>query len=664
MYTYPDKNDMLTIQLIMGVSEGNYWGESEEEVLKVALDAVKSYKNPRMLDCGCGMGRLFSVFAPYVQSIFALEPDTQRYSAAVDSAAALKNFDIAVKNNDSSSLNEDQQFDVVLSSHVLQHIPEAVADSMIADIAAHTAPGGCIIVTTTHTDRSEDLLTMEYFVDGKRVCDEVSEEVFKESFSKEGVLPVRLFADGSVPKLFAKHGFDMVDAKRYYHYYIPGETQSAKSDIEKNAQGDGNGARDILFVFRRSADCTDDDIRMDATIGFQYSFSLSDFPQKAPYNDKYYKIHSSLATAFPGSLAQNDPEAQYDPVFRDLSIAQNFLHGGGTPFDCLRFLIKGLDLKFVETDMRETAIILTFFPEFNTATLMFGFKVDGATTDELVYYRQIFSGAALFRSKDGEEKCLWDWFHKIIAPLGKVADIDQTYLMELKAMHPYTDLDEVLDKEARRLYGIICGDEGWEYVPEELAKYRMENQWGSRNFVKFVVFGSNAMLLNFNRLKDGMDYVEHQRAFGEAVYGGANPYFLMNSDVPGINHGIIFSQETVFVIKTIANRVLNRQSGFASRASNKLGAEISKTKKFRSELITILNRVENLGITEIGELEQMLLRSYKITPLIDSIKYLLELLESELDLLYQQSTNRLVNILTIAGLILSVIDVLSGLGFI
>ena len=78
MYTYPDKNDMLTVQLIMGVSEGNYWGESENEILKVALDAADSYKNPRMLDCGCGQGRLLPVFAPHVQSIFALEPDIQR----------------------------------------------------------------------------------------------------------------------------------------------------------------------------------------------------------------------------------------------------------------------------------------------------------------------------------------------------------------------------------------------------------------------------------------------------------------------------------------------------------------------------------------------------------------------------------------------------------
>jgi len=663
LYTYPDKNDLLTMQLIMGVSEGNYWGESEEVILKVALDAVKGYKSPRMLDCGCGQGRLFPVFAPHVKSIYALEPDVERYSAAAQSAEALSGYDITVVNNDSSSLTADQQFDVVLSSHVLQHIPDEIADSMIADIASHTAPGGCIIVTTTHTERPEDLLTMEYFSDGKRVCDEISEETFKESFSKEGVLPVRLFADGSVAKLFAKHGFDVVSAMRYFHYYIPGETQTAKSDIEKNAQGDGVGARDILFVFRRSADA-EKDVSMDAGISFQYSFSLSDIPQKLPYNDKYYMIHTKLATAFPGTLAQNDPEAKDDPVFSDLMIAQNFLHGSDMPFDCLRFRIKGLNLKFVETEMRESAILLTFFPEFNTATLMFCFTVNNATTDELVYYRQIFAGAAKFRSEKGEEKCLWDWFHTIVDPLGKPADIDQTYLMELKAMRPYSDINEVLDKEARRLYGIICGDEGWEYVPEELAKYRLENQWGSRNFVKFVVFGSNAMLLNFNREKTGMDYVVHQRAFGEAVYGGANPYFLMNSDVAGINHGIMFSQETVFVIKTIANRVLNRQSGFGSIASNKLGNEIRKTKEFRSELITILNRVENLGITEIGELEQMLLRSYKITPLIDSIKYLLELLESELDLLYQQSTNRLVNILTIAGLILSVIDVLSGLGII
>ena len=134
MYTYPDKNDMLTMQLIMGVSEGNYWGESEDEILKVALDTVRSYENPKMLDCGCGQGRLLPVFAPYVQSIFALEPDIERYSFAAAGVAAHPEYDITIKNDDASSLTDDQKFDVVLSSHVLPEI-SAVCDYVI--VIAH-----------------------------------------------------------------------------------------------------------------------------------------------------------------------------------------------------------------------------------------------------------------------------------------------------------------------------------------------------------------------------------------------------------------------------------------------------------------------------------------------------------------------------------------------
>jgi len=51
----------------------------------------------------------------------------------------------------------------------------------------------------------------------------------------------------------------------------------------------------------------------------------------------------------------------------------------------------------------------------------------------------------------------------------------------------------------------------------------------------------------------------------------------------------------------------------------------------------------------------VLIKGQQIESLIEKIKYLLELLESELELLYQNSTNRLVNILTVAGLLLTVL---------
>ena len=60
-------------------------------------------------------------------------------------------------------------------------------------------------------------------------------------------------------------------------------------------------------------------------------------------------------------------------------------------------------------------------------------------------------------------------------------------------------------------------------------------------------------------------------------------------------------------------------------------------------------------------MERVLLTSQQIEPIIEKIKYLLELLESELDLLYQTSTNRLINLLTIAGLVLAAIQVLQGI---
>ena len=82
-YTYPDKEDKLTCQLIDTEFDGAYWGKSEDEVLRQAMEAVDrlvEQKKARgqavnLLDLGCGMGRLFTVFAEKADSITAAEPD-------------------------------------------------------------------------------------------------------------------------------------------------------------------------------------------------------------------------------------------------------------------------------------------------------------------------------------------------------------------------------------------------------------------------------------------------------------------------------------------------------------------------------------------------------------------------------------------------------------
>ena len=113
--------------------------------------------------------------------------------------------------------------------------------------------------------------------------------------------------------------------------------------------------------------------------------------------------------------------------------------------------------------------------------------------------------------------------------------------------------------------------------------------------------------------------------------------------------------ELVMLIKTICNRILRRQAAFYSKKSLNVSRDIAETRRYRGELLATLNKVENLAISEIGEMEKVLLISQQIDPIIEKLKYLLELVESELDLLYQNSTNRLVNILTVMGLVISAI---------
>ena len=311
--------------------------------------------------------------------------------------------------------------------------------------------------------------------------------------------------------------------------------------------------------------------------------------------------------------------------------------------------------------MEETAVLFSFFPEFNAGQLIFSFKAENVDTDQLIYLRQIFGGVAPFRAKDGREQSLGQWFRTITGTLGvPVDDLDTAYLVEIKDVHPGLTADQLLETEAQRLYGIMTGDEGWQFVPQAMADERLSNYWGSRDFVRIVVFGNNGLFLNLNRSAMARDYLARQDQFGGWAYGGANDYFRVDSDLGGLCHGILHAQEMVMVIKTIAGRILNRQESYRKSRTGSISKAIQKVRFFRRELITTLDRVENLGIMEIGELEQLMLNSQKITPLIDSIKYLLELVEGELDLLYQQSTNRLVNILTVAGLLISGLSFIFG----
>ncbi|MBQ1229138.1 MAG: hypothetical protein IIX87_04605 [Firmicutes bacterium] len=400
-------------------------------------------------------------------------------------------------------------------------------------------------------------------------------------------------------------------------------------------------------------------MKIDGNVCYYFSFSIFD-EETGLRTDDEQELRDAIKKAYPDALFGDDPEADNDIFFRDIHIGQGFLHGGGLPFDCFRVKLNNYSFRFKDYDVSSPAVFMTVFPEYDTVHVCVCMSVKGAEEDDFVYLRHCQGNGAKLTADDGTEISVNEIFRQVSGCLGrKITDIEETYLVEIKRYGDYSDAAELAAQEPEMLYGIMTGDEGWRNVPHELALRRLENFWGSRDFIRFISFGANSVFINFSDSETAKTYRENRRSFDGRFYGDMNPYFLMDSSIAGVNHGILFSMELVMVMRIICNRIIRRQANYYTGNQNgNLRREIRRVKAYRGELITTLNKVENLSISEIGELERVMLVSQQIDPIIEKVKYLLELLESELDLLYSTSTNRLVNFLTAAGVALTAIGLI------
>lgn len=664
-YTYPDREDALTCELITTEFDGVYWEASEKRVLEYAVKAAEKTaatikeicpdSRISMLDLGCGMGRLFPTFAQVADEITGVEPDPERWSGACNSAeevSAETGTPITVLHGDVSLLAENASYPIILSSHVMQHIRKDMSRHLVASMVKHLSPGGLLILTTTHTAGSSDLYFSEFWENGNRQCTPVNGNQFDNLYGKDGILPVRIFAEQTITDMAASEGLELI-AIMPYHYK---DHHSPEEDAAASEAGDSVDARDVLFLFRKPEKET-----IDGNISYNFSFSIFN-EETGLRTDDEDELRNAIRSAYPDAIFSDDSNALSEPLFRDLDIGQQFLHGGGLPFHCFRALLKNFVLEFSGFETVQSTVFMTVFPESDTVQICICLSVRNADVDDFIYIRQSQSNGAKLRNADGSLYSVREIFDQISSCLHRnVTDIEQSYLLEIKRYGSLNSVDSIMERKTE-LYGMMTGDEGWRHVPEELAAGRLENNWGSRNFIRFIGFGSNSIFINLSRHAETGDYINNRRVFDHTYYGDINPYFLIDSEIAGINHGIQFSMEMVLVIKTTCSRILRRQANYYSGGIGaSLHSDIRKIKTYRGELITTLNKVENLEISEIGELEHVMLQSYHIEPIIEKIKYLLELLESELDLLYQTSTNRLINYLTIAGLILAGIQVLQGI---
>ncbi len=392
---------------------------------------------------------------------------------------------------------------------------------------------------------------------------------------------------------------------------------------------------------------------INANITHAYYYDATGFSSGEDFAAKVKK-------AFPDAFLYDVDGEMPHQYLTDMQIVEKFLRGGGQTYKVYRFFLSHLTPDIEKAGLSGWCIMLAYFPESNITALSFHYGIKDTTTDNLIAIRQ--SGDGRKYNFDGQEYSCMELDGKITAALGiKEKYCEHSYLCEITKLGEYKTIDEIEEKESKRLYGFITGDEGYAFVPAGLVKDRLSNTWSSREFMNIYAFGQSFLFLNLIGTPVHNDYLERQTEYGTKIYGSCNPYFFMGDCPLTVNHGILFSVEFVMMLKALINSVLEYQSDYTKKSFVSYYQRIRTTREFRRKIIMVLEKVEKTEISEIGQLSSMLLESQHIAPIVDQVKYLLELLEGDLSLIYSEHNNLLVTVLTVLGLLLAVWQVLLAL---
>ncbi|MCR4894003.1 MAG: class I SAM-dependent methyltransferase [Eubacteriales bacterium] len=651
-FKYPDENDRLTNELITREYDGAYWEGSEELVLSRAEEfLLETYGRDALskmdlLDLGCGTGRLIPRFAALFHSVVGIEPDSGRCAQAGQLIREKGIGNAQVLNTDSGQYlkdNPSRRFGAILCSHVFQHISHDITIGILRDMEDLASDDAAFIITTTFVSGDDNEYSTESFTDGSRVSRITDYRGFMEAMGKQGTLPVCRFSRGWMEKLLKGFGL----CPEYFRaFHFEGEHDPA-SDEGNNLDPEKLGkARDAAYFCRRSLEAgSAGDGRISGKVCYM----------------QFYSYDGNKTDLSPFLSITEDEAAK--ALRADFDTVEGFLYGAGLHFPCERRFIPDLGLSLEGVPIASSHAVMTVYKEVNVCQISVCLKVEDTTAENFIYLHHIQCSPAENFASGGRRLSIPGACETLLKRYGFYSPAlgETGYVLEVNRFGDRIHALGLSENEMKCFYGMLTGDEGYVHVPVQLARDRMDQSWSSRDFVKAVVFNNSYLLINLNRDDTFRDYLARQYGFQYHYYSGINDYFTMDASTAGVNHGLFFSIETGLIVKTATDRMLEDRPDLDKPQGLILSDEIKDNKKRRIAMIKMLNRVETVSISELGELDTLVLRQLNTSERVESIRNLLELLESDLDLLYSTTTNRMVTFLTILGLLFALIQVIVGI---
>jgi 2-polyprenyl-3-methyl-5-hydroxy-6-metoxy-1,4-benzoquinol methylase len=247
-YHYPDPADLLTQSMISAVSDARQWEAEEGVVLETLRREFVRLEPPRsVLDVGAGTGRLTWYLSDLLTAADLLEPDADRARSAEALAQAhARSLHVAVFRSESDLPCRD--YDLVLLSHIIQHVAPEQADHLLSFCAGRTRPGGLLYLATVLAENGSPKYRISelngHNVYGERIVDE---ETFRQELAhpRDDHLPVRSFSNAELEAALRGVNLEPLAILPFHEVRDP-LTESAHPIF-----------RDVAVIARRMADDRD-----------------------------------------------------------------------------------------------------------------------------------------------------------------------------------------------------------------------------------------------------------------------------------------------------------------------------------------------------------------------------------------------------------------------
>ncbi len=229
-YNYPDPGDRVTAKMISSISDPDRWDAEEQRILSSLRSELRQIEPPRVvLDVGAGIGRLTRALGDLIIAADLLEPDLARARRAKDFIKATAPQLSANVYTVESELPE-QTYDLVLLSHVIQHLLPREAQRLVAFSADRCRPGGLFYLATTlaSPDRSNWRLA-SIDESGHWTERAVSEDLFSKQVAKPvlGTLPVREFSQVELARALRAVGIELLAVLPFHETSLGGALTEA-----------------------------------------------------------------------------------------------------------------------------------------------------------------------------------------------------------------------------------------------------------------------------------------------------------------------------------------------------------------------------------------------------------------------------------------------------